>query len=133
MKEIDGFNQLLNIRRKNAPYTNLIVMGIDRRKRIIEEIGARPPGNDTFVGILWMAMGPATKTHVSSKVDTEEAEYPDLREAVIRYTSLAGATSTRTPTAKGIGSIEEAKEKQEEQQWAAEEEGGGGEHDDFLN
>ena len=87
MKEIAELNQLLNKRSKNAAETNLIVMEIDRRKRVIEEIGARPPGNDTLVGILWMAMDPSTKAHISSKVDTDDVEDPELREAVMRYAS----------------------------------------------
>ena len=88
-------------------------MEIDRRKRIIEEIGGAAPGDDTAVGVPWRAMDQATRTHVSSKIDTHEVEYSDLREAVMRYTSLVRATSaSRAPTAMDIWSIGQAKKRE---------------------
>ena len=58
MREFSELNQLQNKRSKNAAETTLIDMEVDRRRiMIIEEIGGQAPGNDTLVGVLWMAMG----------------------------------------------------------------------------
>ena len=73
---------------------------------MIEEIGGQAPGNDTLVGVLWSAMDPQTRTHVSGKMDTE-AIYCELRMAVMKHVVLIGATtSTKSPTAMDIGAIE---------------------------
>ena len=88
LKELSELNQLQNKRCKNAAETTLILMEVDRWKRIIEEIGGKAPSNDTVIGVLWMAMGPPTRTHVSGKLDAQEVVYSDLREAVIKHTSL---------------------------------------------
>ena len=52
-------------------------------------------------------MNTNTRSHVSGKLDAMEVEYVELREAVIRHTSLMGATSGlgKGPTAMDIGSI----------------------------
>ena len=82
-----------------------------------------------------MAMDQATRTHVSSKTYTQEVEYPALREAVMRYASLVGATNTSwAPTAMDIGSIDEARdETHEEVTLLTQEEGDWGEYDKSLN
>ena len=108
-------------------------MEIDRRKRVIDEIGARPPGNDTFASILWMAMDPSTRTNSSSKVATEDVQYPELREVAMRYTSIAVATSTKYGAAMDIGSIDEAKDRQEDTQWPTGEDGDWEDYDELLN
>ena len=77
MREIVELNLLQTKRSKNAADTNSIVMEIDRRKPTIGAIGTNPTGNDTRVGVLYCAMGPGTKTHVSSKIDTHEVEYQE--------------------------------------------------------
>lgn len=78
MTGLAELNHLQNKRSNNAPETNLIVMEINRRKRIIEEIGADAPVNDTLVGVLWMAMDQATRTNVSSQIDAQAVVYSDL-------------------------------------------------------
>ena len=96
-------------------------MEIDRRKRIIEEIGGVAPGNDTLVGILWVAMDGPTRSHVSGKLDVAEVLYVDLREAVLKHAGLVGATSQqRSATSMDVSATAEAGgEKAEQEEWPA--------------
>ena len=113
MKEIAELTSLQNKRCKNAAETSLIVLEVDRRKRLIEDIGGQVPSNDILVSVLWCAMGPNTRSHVSVKLDVETVEYPLLRQAVNAHTSLVGATSSRTPTAMDIGPIANVMDSEE--------------------
>ena len=105
MKEIAELTLLQNKRCKNAAETNLIVLEVDRRKRIIEEFGGQIPSNDILVSVLWCAMDADTRNHVPRKLDVADVVYCDLKQAVCLHTNLVGATSTRSPTAMDIGSI----------------------------
>ena len=62
MRETTEMGQLQNKRCKNAAVATLIVLELDRRKRVIEEIGGQAPSNDTLVGVLWFAMYTSTRT-----------------------------------------------------------------------
>ena len=64
MKEVAGLMALQNKRCKNASETSLILLEIDRRQRLIAEIGGVPPGDEMLVDALWMAMEPGTRSHV---------------------------------------------------------------------
>ena len=102
---ISELTALQNKRFKDAAETSLIVLEVDRRKRLIEEIGAQAPSNDVLVSVLWMAMDASTRSHVSGKLDVNEVIYIDLRQAVMAYTSLVGATTPKAPTPMDIGAI----------------------------
>ena len=125
MKEVSDLTQLQNKRCKNAAETALILLEVDRRKRLIEEIGGQEPSNDTLVSVLWMSMDTASRNHISGKLDVAEVLYPDLREALMKHTSLVGATSGsggRSPTAMDVSAIAtvttdgEEKDEQPQQQ-----------------
>ena len=107
MKEIAELNALQNKRCKNAAETSLILLEVDRRKRLIEEIGGQVPSHDTLVNVLWVAMDPGTKSHVSGKLDAAEVQYAELKQAIMKHISLVGATSGagKPSTAMDIGSI----------------------------
>ena len=84
--------------------------------------------NDTLVNVLWVSMDPGTRSHVSTKIDADgDVDFQVMREAVMRHTTLAGATSgssANRPSAMDIGSIgsvTDADQKQQQQ----EPEGGG--------
>ena len=100
---------LQNKRCKNASETSLILIEIDRRQRLIAEIGGVPSGDEMLVSVLWMAMDPGTRSHVSSKIDANSAvEFKVMKEAVMRHTTLVGATSGATANrtvAMDIGAI----------------------------
>ena len=53
MKEIAELTQLQNKLCKNTAETALVVLEVDRRKRLIEEIGGQTPHNDIVVSVLW--------------------------------------------------------------------------------
>ena len=117
MTETAALTALQYKRCKNAGETSVIVQEIDRRIRVIEDIGGHAPHNDVLVGVLWSAMDQQTRTHVSGNMDTG-AEYRDLRMAVLKHVTLVGATaSTKSPTAMDIGAIGNVggAEKDEEQ------------------
>ena len=65
MKEVSELTQLQNKRCKNVAETALIVLEVDRRKRLIEEIGGQEPSNGTLVSVLWMSMDTASRNHIS--------------------------------------------------------------------
>ena len=64
MKEVADLMALQNKRCKTASETFLILLDIDRRQRLIAEIGGNPPGDEMLVNVLWMAMDPGTRSHV---------------------------------------------------------------------
>ena len=108
LQEIAELTALQSTRCKTAAETALIVLEVDRRKRIIEQIGGQLPSNDILVGVLWATMDAGTRTHVSSKIaDVSEVTYPELRQAIGVHTNLVSATS-RGPTAMDIGAIEDS-------------------------
>ena len=64
-------------------------------------------------------MDQQTRTHVSGNMDTE-ADYRDLRMAVLKHVTLVAATaSTKSPTAMDIGAIGNVgdADKDEDQGW----------------
>ena len=69
MRELAELTQLQNKRCKNAAETSLIVLEIDRRTMLLEETGGSPPSDDMLTSVLWMAMGPGARSHVSGKID----------------------------------------------------------------
>ena len=62
-----------------------------------------------LVNVPWMAMDPGTRSHVSRKLDaSSDVEFKTMKEAVMRHTTLVGATSgggAISTVAMGIGSI----------------------------
>ena len=106
MKEIAELNALQNKRCKSAAETSVILLEVDRRRRLIVEIGGQEPSNDTLANVLWLAMGPGTRDHVSSKLeDATTVEYKELKTAIMRHVSLVNATRPSRPVAMDIGSI----------------------------
>ena len=93
MREIAERMSLQNKRCKNALETSLVLLEVDRRKRLIEEIGGQPPFNDTLVNVLWMAMDQSTRSHISGKLDPASVEFQDMKQAILQHTTLVGATS----------------------------------------
>ena len=75
------------------------------------------PYNDTLVSVRWMAMGPGSRSHVSGKMDASEVLYPDLEQAVMKYTSLVGAASDggRSSIAMDVSVIASVGETEEQQ------------------
>ena len=69
MKEIAELTALQSKRCTHAAESSILLLEVDRRKRLIEEIGGETPSNDTLVGVRWMAMDHGTRSHVSSKLD----------------------------------------------------------------
>ena len=110
MKETCELMALQNKRCKNAAETALILLDISRRQKLIAEIGGTPVDNAILVNVLWMSMDPGTRSHISSKInaDDQQVDFPIMREAVMRHTTLVGATSGASasrPTAMDVGSI----------------------------
>ena len=106
MKEIAELQALHTKRCKNPSETSLVLLEVDRRKRLIEQIGGQAPSNDTLVGVLWSTMDSGTKTHVSGRItDVSEVGYAELKTAIMKHASLMEATTTKAPNAKDIGAI----------------------------
>ena len=65
--------------------------------------------NEMLVNVLWMSMDPGTRSHVSSTIDPNaDVDFQVMGEAVMRHTTLVGATSgaaANRSTAMDIGSI----------------------------
>ena len=74
LKELGELTMLQNKRCKSTAETAMIVLEIDRRKRIIAMAGGKPPDEDVCISILWLSMDPATRAHVMGKVDMERCE-----------------------------------------------------------
>ena len=92
MKEIAELMDLRNKRCKNAAETNLVLLEVNRRKMLIEDIGGETPSDDTLTNVMWMSMDPATKSHVSTKLDPSTVLWVDMKETIMRHTTLVGAT-----------------------------------------
>ena len=55
----------------------------------IAEIGGTPVADEMLVNVLWMAMDPGTRSHVSSKIDANaDVDFQVMTEAVMRHTTL---------------------------------------------
>ena len=68
--------------------------GMGRRQKIISDLQGKPVEDEMLVDVLWMAMDQGTRTHVSSKLDAStEISFQVMKEAVMRHTTLVGATS----------------------------------------
>ena len=57
LKELGELTMLQNKRCKNTSETAMIILEVDRRKRIIVMIGGKPPDEDEGISILWQIMG----------------------------------------------------------------------------
>ena len=93
LKELGELTMLQNKRCKNTAETAMIVLEIDRRKRIIAMVGGKPPDEDVCISILWLSMDPTTRAHVTGKVDMESVAFSELRQIVQSYTNLIGSTT----------------------------------------
>ena len=85
MKRLAELGELMSLRDKrckNTQETALIVLELDRRKKIIAMAGGKPPDEDVTINILWMSMDPSTKAHVTGKVDMDSVNYVELRQIV---------------------------------------------------
>ena len=71
LKELFELTTLQNKRCKNPAETATIIMEIDRRKRIISDIGGKAPDDDVCRNIVWASMDSATKAHVTGKLDMD--------------------------------------------------------------
>ena len=69
MRELAELKQLQDKRCKNVAETSLIVLEINRRTMLLAEAGGSPPSDDLLTSVLWMAMNPGTRSHVSGKID----------------------------------------------------------------
>ena len=65
-------------------------------------IGGKPPDEDVCISILWLSMDPATRAHVTGKVDMENVGLVELRQIVQSYTNLINST---TSSGKGGGAV----------------------------
>ena len=83
MKEIAELTALQNKRCKNATETSLILLDIDRRKKLIQEIGGTPPSDDTLVSVLWVAMDSKSRDHIFSKLDPQAVGFVEMRTALL--------------------------------------------------
>ena len=52
----------------------MIVLEIGRRTMLIAEADGTAPSDDLLTSVLWMAMGPGARSHVSGKIDVETAD-----------------------------------------------------------
>ena len=109
MKEMAELLALQNKRCNNASETASTLLELGRRQKLIAEIGGAPVADDTLVNILWMAMDPGRRRFVSIKVgDNAEIPFQVMKEAIMRHTTLVGATNgaaANRPTDMVIGPI----------------------------
>ena len=94
LKELGELMMLQNKRCKSTAETAMIVLEIDRRKRIIAMVGGKPPDEDVCISILWLSMDAATRAHVTGKGVMESVTFTELRQIVQSYTNLIGSTTT---------------------------------------
>ena len=80
----------------------MIILEIDRRKRIIDEVGGRATDEDVCQNILWLSMDPTTRAHVTGKVDMDTVSFADLRLVVQSFCNLIASTNN---SGKGGGVI----------------------------
>ena len=90
--ETMGLMQLQYKRCKNAAETELIIREIDKRKKLIEEIGGAC-SDDMLIAVIWASMDPNTRSQVSAKMEATDVGFVELRAAVVQYTGLIGATT----------------------------------------
>ena len=102
LKELGELTMLQNKRCKSTSETAMIILEVDRRKRIIAMIGGKPDDEDVCIHILWLSMDPATRAHVTGKVDMETVSFVELRQIVQSYTNLIAST---TNSGKGGGVV----------------------------
>ena len=95
LKELGELTMLQNKRCKNTAETAMIILEIDRRKRVIADIGGRAPDEDVCQNILWLSMDPTTRAHVTGKVDMDTVSFVDLRQVVQSFCNLISSTSGR--------------------------------------
>ena len=93
LKELGELTMLQNKRCKNTGETAMIVLEVDRRKRKISDIGGKPPDEDVCINVVWMSMDPATRAHVTGKVDMKDVSFVELRQVVQSYTNLIASTT----------------------------------------
>ena len=88
----------------------MVLLELDRRHRLIAEIGGDPPSNDTLVNVLWMTMDPGSRSHISGKIDAaSNVKFQEMKEAIMKHATLVGATSgggvSKSTTAMDVSSI----------------------------
>ena len=106
MKETAELDALQNKRCKCTAETSVILLEVDRRRRLIVEIGGQEPSNDTLANVLSLALDPGTRDQVSRKLeDATTVEYKEHKSAIMRRVSLVNATRPLRPVAMDIGSI----------------------------
>ena len=88
MTELGELMSLRDKRCKNTNETALIVLELDRRKKIIAMSGGKPPDAVVTINILWMSMDPSTKAHVTGKIDMDTVGYVELQQIVQSYINL---------------------------------------------
>ena len=91
LKEIAELMALQNKRCKSVSETSMILLELERRHRLITEIGGDPPSNDTLVNVLWMTMGPGARSHISGKLDaTSNVQFQEMKEAIMKHATWSG-------------------------------------------
>ena len=75
MKEVSDLMSLQNKRCKNAAETALILTEMGRRQKLIADLQGNPLEDEMLVNVLWMAMDPGTRSHVSGKLDGSKTIY----------------------------------------------------------
>lgn len=107
MQELGILMQLMSKRCKNLAETWLILLEIDRRKMLIEEVGGSHPDDDVLTSVFLTSMDAGTRSHVSSKLDMDSIAYTQLRQAVMAHCTLQANTGrpASQSTAMDIGSI----------------------------
>ena len=81
---------LQNKRCTNTAETSLIVLEINRRKKLITETGGSAPPNDILTSVLLCSMEPGTRSNVAGKIDvSDDVDHAELRAAVNAHVNLA--------------------------------------------
>ena len=93
LKELGELTMLQDKRCKDTAGTAMIILEIDRRKRVIADISGRAPDEDVCQNILWLSMGPTTRAHVTGKVDMDTVGFAELRQVVQSFCNLIASTN----------------------------------------
>ena len=93
LKELFELTTLQNKRCKNPAETATLITEIDRRKRVISDIGGKASDDDVCQNIVWAAMDSTTRAHVTGKLDMNTVGYAELRQVVQSYCNLVSSTS----------------------------------------
>ena len=80
----------------------MIILEIDRRKRMIADIGGRAPDDDVCQNILWLSMDASTRAHVTGKLDMDTVGFMELRQVVQSFCNLIASTNN---TGRGGGVV----------------------------